>query len=94
MMTTHPYKTWPLHVKLFTPEVVKVWEAASRSGQLLPPGSTVQIELEGVDGKSGQAGSGRSGPIEVTDSTCFTPYLIDTYFKQYVSRIFHYTTFK
>lgn len=33
----------------------------------LPPGFTCTVELEGVDGKSGRAGSGRQGPISVTD---------------------------
>ncbi|KAL5514722.1 hypothetical protein ACEPAG_2038 [Sanghuangporus baumii] len=95
MLATHPYSTWPLHVKLFTHEAVKHWAAADSVGSLLtrdrktktklpdldavdlckdmPRGFTVSVELEGVDGK-GQgnsragSGSGRTGPIDVTDS--------------------------
>lgn len=37
----------------------------------LPPGFTSSIEFEGVDGNSGKVGSGRSGPICVTDGEQF-----------------------
>jgi structure-specific endonuclease subunit SLX1 len=81
MLCTHPYSLWPLHVKLFTKEVAKAWTECSsipkpRKGQTvhevaappeLPEGLAVSIELEGVDGKSGAKGSGRSGPISVSD---------------------------
>jgi hypothetical protein len=33
-----------------------------------PPGITLTEEYEGVDGKSGLPGAGRTGPIDVTDS--------------------------
>ncbi len=69
MICLHPYNTWPLHVKLFTKDAVKHWEdAANRPPSLsLPPGFTCRVELEGVNGKSGLVGSGRKGPIDVTD---------------------------
>ena len=35
--------------------------------QPLPLGMTSTEEYEGVDGKSGSPGSGRVGPIDVTD---------------------------
>jgi hypothetical protein len=71
MICLHPYNTWPLHVKLFTKDAVKHWEdAANRPPSLsLPPGFTCRVELEGVNGKSGLIGSGRKGPIDVTDGT-------------------------
>lgn len=94
LIRTHPFSTWPLHVKLFTEEAVQCWDALScalplfsssvhrdtSSGNvavrkqdlhqytsLFPPGFTYSIELEGVDGSSGLPGSGRRGPISVTD---------------------------
>lgn len=68
MLTSQHYSSWPLHVKLFTPEAVKHWEAICKSeSNPLPLGLTFAIELEGVDGKSGQVGTGRAGPIDVTD---------------------------
>lgn len=69
MICWRPYNTWPLHVKLFTKEAVKHWEDAGNKPQplALPPGFTCQVELEGVNGKSGLIGSGRKGPIDVTD---------------------------
>lgn len=70
MLISHPYSSWPLHVKLFTPEAVKHWETVCKSqSQPLPPGLSCTIELEGVDGKSGQVGTGRTKPIDVTDGT-------------------------
>lgn len=65
MLSTHPYTNWPLHVKLFTEDAVKHWNASdetnSRSAKGkgkqtdlsagLPQGSIVSVELEGVDGK-------------------------------------------
>lgn len=66
MVRSHPYNTWALHVKLFTAEAAKVWDGLSRKAPLLP-GFTSTVELEGVDGKSGKTGSGRTGPIDVTD---------------------------
>ncbi|KAH8102122.1 hypothetical protein BXZ70DRAFT_890869, partial [Cristinia sonorae] len=69
MITSSPYNTWPLHVKLFTEEAQKAWQEAARGvpDAALPPGFTYTLELEGVDGKSGQSGSGRTGPLVVTD---------------------------
>lgn len=66
MVRAHPYNTWPLHVKLFTEEAAKTWDTISQK-EPLPPGLTFSVELEGVDGKSGKEGSGRTGPIDVTD---------------------------
>jgi len=70
MISFHPYNTWPLHIKLFTGEAVRGWKDATKmAGESvpLPMGFTVVTELEGIDGKSGESGSGRKGPIEVTD---------------------------
>ncbi|KAJ7782909.1 hypothetical protein B0H16DRAFT_1494816 [Mycena metata] len=69
MLATHPWSTWPLHVKLFTEMAVKNWKSAQDKTTLaLPPGFTLTVELEGVDGKSGQVGSGRRGPLSVDDA--------------------------
>ncbi|KAJ7502827.1 hypothetical protein B0H11DRAFT_1986548 [Mycena galericulata] len=68
MLSTHPWSTWPLHVKLFTDLAVKGWESAKPGIPPLPQGFTCAVELEGVDGKSGQDGSGRQGPISVDDA--------------------------
>ncbi|KAI0943467.1 hypothetical protein AcW1_002622 [Taiwanofungus camphoratus] len=70
MICSHPYNTWPLHVKLFTEEAVKAWKdaCAGLDKGTVPPGFTCVTELEGVDGKSGKAGSGRIAPIDTTDS--------------------------
>jgi len=70
MVTTHPYNMWPLHVKFFTSTSKKVWDEATVS-QPLPSGMTLTEEYEGVDGKSGVSGSGRVGPIDVTDGKRF-----------------------
>jgi structure-specific endonuclease subunit SLX1 len=69
MMSMHPYKLWPLHVKLFTEEASNAWNDAQTKLEvsILPPGCTVVAEFEGVDGKSGNIGTGRQGPIDVTD---------------------------
>ena len=92
MLSTHPYTTWPLHVKLFTEDAVKHWNAADETTERpvkgkgkkkattetdlsagLPRGSTVSIELEGVDGKAESIllhqHTRRFVPIEVTDGT-------------------------
>lgn len=71
MIATHPYNTWPLHVKLFTAKAVELWNVATKDVETapLPLGFTCQVELEGVDGKSGLKGSGRQGPIQVGDGT-------------------------
>lgn len=73
MVTSHPYNTWPLHIKLFTKEADKTWREVNKNSRAvpLPPGFTSTTELEGVDGKSGQVGSGREGPINVTDGNLF-----------------------
>ncbi|KAJ6602178.1 hypothetical protein B0H10DRAFT_2230287 [Mycena sp. CBHHK59/15] len=69
MISTHPYSSWPLHVKLFTDAAVKGWANANKDASVpaLPQGFTYVIELEGVDGKSGQVGSGRDGPLSAND---------------------------
>ncbi|EMD36797.1 hypothetical protein CERSUDRAFT_123845 [Gelatoporia subvermispora B] len=70
MIPAHPYVAWPLHVKLFSEEAVKMWNFACRAADdPLPRGFRCEEELEGVDGKSGLLGSGRAGPIEVKDTT-------------------------
>ena len=66
MVTTHPYNVWPLHVKFFTTMSKKAWDKAIVS-QPLPAGMTFTEEYEGVDGRSGLPGSGRVGPIDITD---------------------------
>lgn len=77
MISICPYNTWPLHVKLFTDEAVKWWQAAAEDvGALpLPSGFTCSVELEGVDGKSGIAGSGRQGPISVKDGNVIRSHM-------------------
>ncbi|KAF8621551.1 hypothetical protein AX15_007720 [Amanita polypyramis BW_CC] len=78
MICNHPYNMWPLRVKLFTNEAVRHWEEAGKGAPLLPLplGFTCQVELEGVDGKSGLIGSGRKGPIDITDAQ-FTRALLE-----------------
>lgn len=71
MICTPPYNGWPLHVKIFTQEAAKAWDKAGTVAPPLPPGFTYTTEFEGVDGKNGVAGSGRAGPIDVTDSESF-----------------------
>ncbi|EPQ51778.1 hypothetical protein GLOTRDRAFT_80778, partial [Gloeophyllum trabeum ATCC 11539] len=82
MLASHPYSSWPLHVKLFTEEAAKAWNEVSRkidaNGLPLPRGFTHATELEGVDGKSGLKGTGRTGPIDVTDDT-FTSLHLEKY---------------
>jgi structure-specific endonuclease subunit SLX1 len=74
MLSTHPWSTWPLHVKLFTDGAVKGWKSANDQINMpLPLGFTCTVELEGVDGKSGQAGSGRLGPLNVDDGNVAVP---------------------
>lgn len=73
MICSHPYNTWPLRVKLFTAEAEKAWSDAARDADdlALPQGFSYTVELEGVDGKSGKAGTGRTGPIDVNDGESF-----------------------
>lgn len=66
MITAHPYNIWPLHIKFFTSTSKKAWDETIVS-QPLPAGMTFTEEYEGVDGRSGLPGSGRVGPIEITD---------------------------
>ncbi|KAJ7647581.1 hypothetical protein FB45DRAFT_893830 [Roridomyces roridus] len=76
MLSTHPWSTWPLHVKLFTDLAVKGWnDANDKSVTALPHGLTCAVELEGVAGNSGQYGSGRQGPISVDDGHFTSGYL-------------------
>ncbi|KAF7978795.1 hypothetical protein HWV62_44858, partial [Athelia sp. TMB] len=72
MVSFHPYRTWPLHIKLFTEDAVKKWDNAVNKTGVLPAGLTIIIELEGVDGKSGITGSGRQVPIDVSDERVWT----------------------
>jgi structure-specific endonuclease subunit SLX1 len=68
MISRYPFTSWPLHVKLFTEEAVKYWDAAARKSKTpLPLGFICSVELEGVDGKSGLVGSGRVGPMRADD---------------------------
>ena len=71
MISSSPYNTWPLHVTVFTEEANKAWQSAAEvvPEASLPHGFTYTVELEGVDGKNGHNGSGRTGPISVTDGT-------------------------
>ncbi|KDQ56849.1 hypothetical protein JAAARDRAFT_59073 [Jaapia argillacea MUCL 33604] len=78
MICTHPYSMWPLHVKFFTEDAVRFWTEADtllKASLPLPRGFTCVAELEGVDGKSGKAGTGRRDPIEVTDDTFTSSHL-------------------
>lgn len=71
MLCSSPYDIWPLRVKIFTKEAEKIWHDLDKKERALlplPHACTVSVELEGVDGKSGLAGTGRVDPIEVTDS--------------------------
>jgi structure-specific endonuclease subunit SLX1 len=76
MVANHPYTTWPLHVRFFTEEAERIWRECSASAASLPPGFSTTIEVEGVDGKSGKTGTGRTGPIDVTDSESVTTFNI------------------
>lgn len=71
MLGSLPWSNWPLHVKLFTEEASKAWKDAEGSTLNLPQGFSSSIELKGVDGKrvsgNANAGSGRNGPINITD---------------------------
>ncbi|EKM57134.1 uncharacterized protein PHACADRAFT_172822 [Phanerochaete carnosa HHB-10118-sp] len=78
MICSHPYNTWALHVKLFTEEAAKTWNVLYRK-ESPPLGFTSAVELEGVDGKSGKTGSGRTGPIDVTDAQFTTSHLYKAY---------------
>ena len=89
MVRAHPYTTWPLHVKLFTEEAVKIWSDASRKSPL-PQGLTVLVELEGVDGKSGEIGSGRTGPIDVTDGELIGLCFVDSWLTLSGSAFHHF----
>lgn len=75
MISNHPYHTWPLHVKLLTDEAVKGWQDATWDVAMLPLplGFTCSVELEGIDGKSGNVGTGRHGPIDVKDGNVIRP---------------------
>ncbi|OJT12213.1 Structure-specific endonuclease subunit slx1 [Trametes pubescens] len=77
MVSSHPYNTWPLSVKLFTEEAAKIWNASAKDASIppLPEGLTVSLEYEGVDGKSGKPGAGRTGPIDVVDTAFTTEHL-------------------
>lgn len=72
MLAMNPWRIWPLRIIFFTELALKNWNTVNKSIDLailpLPPGFSFVVELEGVDGRSGHAGSGRFGPIDVTDS--------------------------
>lgn len=82
MLSSPPWSSWPLHVKFFHLDAVQEWSTATASipDSLLPPGLTVSVELEGVDGKSTRpilnssksksAKETRDTPIDVKDSEC------------------------
>ncbi|KAF7315275.1 Structure-specific endonuclease subunit SLX1 [Mycena indigotica] len=74
MIATY-WASYSLHVKLFTEAAVRDWKAAEQVTPVLPVGFTCQVELEGVNGRSGKAGSGRDGPILVDDGL-FTSALL------------------
>ncbi|KAJ3975412.1 hypothetical protein EV361DRAFT_503113 [Lentinula raphanica] len=90
MISVHPYNLWPLHVKIFTPQALKVWEGLMTPGKgtkgkgkekadatrsiTLPQGFTLSVELEGVDGKLA-GGSGRTKPIDVQDEKFTSTHL-------------------
>ena len=76
MVTAHPYNMWPLHVKFFTSLSKKEWDEAIVS-QPLPTGMTFSEEYEGVDGRSGLPGSGRVGPIDITDGRVRASHVSD-----------------
>jgi hypothetical protein len=70
MLASVPYTTWPLHVTFFTEEAERTWRVVNtelENDYTLPAGFTTCTQLEGVDGKTGASGSGRTGPIDVTD---------------------------
>lgn len=71
MLSVPPYNTWPLRIKIYSKEVARLWEKLAGNSSSLPKGVEVSHEMEGVDGKSGLVGSGRTGPIDVTDRECF-----------------------
>ncbi|KAI0032056.1 hypothetical protein K488DRAFT_50747 [Vararia minispora EC-137] len=77
MVASFPYTTWPLHVKFFTEEAERLWNTLSGDPTIppLPIGLTVRAEFEGVDGKSGKVGSGRCGPVDVTDAVFTSSHL-------------------
>ncbi|KAG8943296.1 Slx4p interacting protein [Tulasnella sp. 424] len=75
MLSVPPWNTWPLRVKLYSKEVARLWEKLVDSSQSLPKGVEVSSEMEGVDGKNGLVGSGRTGPIDVTDREFTTEHL-------------------
>lgn len=72
MLSVPPWNTWPLRMKIYSKEVARLWERLAENSHSLPKGVEVSSEMEGVDGKSGLVGSGRTGPIDVTDSEFFS----------------------
>ncbi|KAF8688408.1 Structure-specific endonuclease subunit SLX1, partial [Rhizoctonia solani] len=74
MLSVAPYNTWPLHVKIFTDEAKNIWDEICRvdTNGPLPQGSTVSVELEGVDGRAyvpvSRRTQMRTGPIDVKDT--------------------------
>ena len=81
MLALHPFNNWPLRVKLFTENAIKGWQGSCKDLDAkfpLPLGFQFTTELEGVDGKSGNFGSGRKGKLDVTDSACLTKLHLPT----------------
>lgn len=77
MLSLPPYNSWPLHITLFHPDAVAEWNsAASKGGLNLPPGFTVSVQYEGVDGKGSRPGAARlrEGPIDVKDCKFWSCY--------------------
>ncbi|KAF9070888.1 hypothetical protein BDP27DRAFT_573136 [Rhodocollybia butyracea] len=88
MVSVHPYNLWPLHVKIFTPQALKIWEELGTSAKKTIKGkgkekataiqSTVlptgfTYTVE-LEGVDGKGagGSGRKKPIQVQDEEEFT----------------------
>ncbi|KAF9453910.1 hypothetical protein P691DRAFT_522268 [Macrolepiota fuliginosa MF-IS2] len=59
----------------FTKQYERLHNTQRQYGPLFPPGFTCSVELEGLDGLSGLRGSGRTGPIHLTDEHFTSPYL-------------------
>ena len=94
MVSSHPYNTWPLSVKIFTEEAEKAWLNAGKVPEMppLPLGVNVVTELEGVDGQSGKLGSGRTGPIDVSDGMFSKAPLCIACYTGYPPSLAHFTT--
>ena len=63
-------------MKLYSKDARIAWEQLNADEPALPKGFSWTEELEGVDGKSGLVGSGRTVPIDVTDSAYPIKYVV------------------